>query len=226
MTIEPIDAGRTRMSIKSTFPSAEAMEQVLGMGMEEGLTQAVGQIDAILAEIARLDGRRPMTTLTDPTTHTIEVPGAVLTYDVRSADSAAPVLLMIGSPMGAGGFVTLAGHFADRTIVTYDPRGVERSPKDDPATPSTPEQHADDLHRIIEAVGMGPVDIFASSGGAVNALALVATHPDQVRTSSPMSRHWRPSCPTAMVRWPSPRRSTTPTSEAGSAPGWRSSSWP
>jgi uncharacterized protein YndB with AHSA1/START domain len=50
VTIEPIAAGRTRMSIESVFPSAEAMEQVLAMGMEEGLTQAVGQIDAILAE--------------------------------------------------------------------------------------------------------------------------------------------------------------------------------
>ena len=55
VTIEPIDAGRTRMSIESRFPSTEAMEQVLGMGMEEGLTLAVGQIDAILAE----DARRP-----------------------------------------------------------------------------------------------------------------------------------------------------------------------
>ena len=50
VTIEPIDAKRTRMSIESIFPSPEAMEQVLAMGMEEGLTQAVGQIDAILAE--------------------------------------------------------------------------------------------------------------------------------------------------------------------------------
>ena len=40
------------MSIESTFPSTEAMEQLLAMGMEEGLTQAVGQIDAILAEDA------------------------------------------------------------------------------------------------------------------------------------------------------------------------------
>ena len=50
VTIEAISAGRTRMAIESIFPSAEAMEQVLAMGMEEGLTQAVGQIDAILAE--------------------------------------------------------------------------------------------------------------------------------------------------------------------------------
>jgi uncharacterized protein YndB with AHSA1/START domain len=50
--IEEIGQGRTRMSIESVFPSAEAMEQVLAMGMEEGLTQAVGQIDSILAENA------------------------------------------------------------------------------------------------------------------------------------------------------------------------------
>src|SRR6478672_9226815 len=123
-----------------------------------------------------------MTTMTEPTTHTIEAPGATLTYDVRKADSPAPVLFLIGSPMGAGGFGTLASHFPDRTIVTYDPRGVERSTKADPASQSTPEQHADDLHRIIAELGLGPVDLFASSGGAVNALALVAKHPEDVRT--------------------------------------------
>jgi uncharacterized protein YndB with AHSA1/START domain len=48
--IDEIGSGRTRMSIVSRFPSAEAMEQILAMGMEEGITQAVGQIDAILAE--------------------------------------------------------------------------------------------------------------------------------------------------------------------------------
>jgi uncharacterized protein YndB with AHSA1/START domain len=52
VTIEPIAAGRTRMQIESRFSSTAAMEQVLAMGMEEGLTQAVGQIDAILAEDA------------------------------------------------------------------------------------------------------------------------------------------------------------------------------
>jgi len=122
-------------------------------------------------------------TITEPTTRTLEVPGAVLTYDIRrnDASSEAP-LFLIGSPMAAAGFGTLAGHFADRTVITYDPRGAERSTKDDPTTESTPEQHADDLHRVIQAVGLGPVDLFASSGGAVNALALVAKHPDDVRT--------------------------------------------
>jgi pimeloyl-ACP methyl ester carboxylesterase len=120
--------------------------------------------------------------MTEPTTHTLEAPGATIAYDIRQNDSATePALLMIGSPMGAAGFATLAGHFRDRTVVTYDPRGVERSRKADDTSESTPEQHADDIHRVISALGSGPVDLFASSGGAVNALALVARHPDQVR---------------------------------------------
>jgi pimeloyl-ACP methyl ester carboxylesterase len=117
------------------------------------------------------------------TTHTLDVPGAILTYDVRRNDaSGEPVLLLIGSPMGAAGFGTLAQHFSDRTLVTYDPRGVERSTKTDPASPVTPDVHADDLHRLIQAIGQGSVDLFASSGGAVNALALVARRPEEVRT--------------------------------------------
>jgi pimeloyl-ACP methyl ester carboxylesterase len=124
-----------------------------------------------------------MTTMTEPTTTTLDAPGAVLTYDIRRADSTTqPALFLLGSPMGAGGFATLASHFPDRTIVTYDPRGVERSVKADRATVSTPEQHADDIDRIITEIGGGPVDMFASSGGAVNALALVAKYPDDVRT--------------------------------------------
>jgi pimeloyl-ACP methyl ester carboxylesterase len=121
--------------------------------------------------------------VTEPTTRTLAVPGAVLTYDVRPNDaSTEPALLLIGSPMGAAGFGTLAGHFADRTVVTYDPRGVERSKRTDGAAETTPDEHADDLHRLIATLGTGPVDVFASSGGAVNALALVARHPEQVRT--------------------------------------------
>ena len=49
VSIEQIDGGRTRMSINSIFPNAEAMEQVLAMGQEEGMVQAIGQIEGILA---------------------------------------------------------------------------------------------------------------------------------------------------------------------------------
>jgi pimeloyl-ACP methyl ester carboxylesterase len=118
-----------------------------------------------------------------PTTHTLEVPGGVLTYDVRGSGTGdAPVLFLIGSPMGAAGFGTLAGYFTDRTVVTYDPRGVERSRRTDGAATSTPEEHADDLHRLISVLNAGPIDLFATSGGAINALALIARHPEQVRT--------------------------------------------
>jgi pimeloyl-ACP methyl ester carboxylesterase len=121
-------------------------------------------------------------TVAPVSTQTLEVPGVLLTYDVRRNESSTePPLMLIGSPMGAAGFGTLAGYFTDRTLGTYDPRGVERSRRTDGANRSTPEEHADDVHRLIEAIG-GPVDLFASSGGAVNALALVARHPRDVRT--------------------------------------------
>jgi pimeloyl-ACP methyl ester carboxylesterase len=118
--------------------------------------------------------------LNQPTTRSLEAPGATLAYDVRPGSGAAIPLFLIGSPMGAAGFGSLASHFPERTVITYDPRGAERSTKVDPSTESNPDQHADDLHRIIQEVG-GPVDLFASSGGAVNALALVAKHPEDVR---------------------------------------------
>jgi pimeloyl-ACP methyl ester carboxylesterase len=121
--------------------------------------------------------------MSDPKTYPLDAPGAVLHYDVRSNEvSTEPLLLLIGSPMGASGFGTLAGHFTDRTVVTYDPRGSERSKRTDGAAETTPDEHADDLHRLISALDAGPADIFASSGGAVNALVLVARHPEQVRT--------------------------------------------
>jgi pimeloyl-ACP methyl ester carboxylesterase len=99
--------------------------------------------------------------------------------DLAASTPDRPVLMMVGSPMDAVGFGTLATHFTDRPVVTYDPRGTGRNPTD--TTPITPEEHADDLHRVIEDLGVGRVDLFASSGGAVNALALVAAHPGDVR---------------------------------------------
>ena len=122
--------------------------------------------------------------MSEPKTYTLQAPAAVLHYDVREGGGGAghPVLLLIGAPMGASGFAALAGQFADRTVVTYDPRGAGRSKRTDGAVETTTEEQADDLHRLILALGTGPVDIFGSSGGAVNGLALVARHPEQVRT--------------------------------------------
>jgi pimeloyl-ACP methyl ester carboxylesterase len=122
--------------------------------------------------------------MSEPVTHTLDVPGATLTYDVRGdlAERDQPVLLLIGSPMGASGFPTLASYFTDRTVVTYDPRGVERSVRTDGSGGLSPDDHAADLVALIEALGAGPVEVFASSGGAVNGLALAAKRPDLVRT--------------------------------------------
>ena len=119
------------------------------------------------------------------TTHTLETPGAAIAYDVRgplpTADGRPP-LLLIGQPMDASGFATLASHFPDRTVVTYDPRGLGRSVRTDGRVDHDPTVQAEDVHAVIEALGAGPVELFASSGGAVTALALVVAHPGDVTT--------------------------------------------
>jgi pimeloyl-ACP methyl ester carboxylesterase len=123
------------------------------------------------------------TTTVESSTHMLKVPSAELAYDVRRSDGTTePILFLIGSPMGAAGFGTLASYFPDRTVVTYAPRGAERSHRTDGGDRNTTEEQADDLHRLITELGGGPVDLFGSSGGAVNGLALVERHPEQVRT--------------------------------------------
>lgn len=129
------------------------------------------------------------------TTHTLSVPGAELTYDVHgdlaTASADRPLLLLVGTPMGAEGFGTLAGHFADRPVITYDPRNVGRSRQSDPSVTPTPSDHAADLHAIITAT-TGIADVFGNSGGAINALALATAHPGDLRV---VVAHEPPSCP-------------------------------
>ena len=119
------------------------------------------------------------------TTHTLSTPEADIAYDLhgpqRTADGR-PLPLMVGQPMTAGGFDTLASYFPDRTVVTYDPRGLGRSTRKDGRVDNTPTLQARDLHALIGALDAGPVEMFASSGGAVTALALVAAYPDDVTT--------------------------------------------
>ncbi|CAA9406362.1 MAG: Putative hydrolase [uncultured Pseudonocardia sp.] len=119
------------------------------------------------------------------TTHTLALPDADVVYDVRGPLPTAggrPPLLMIGQPMTAEGFTTLASHFPDRTVVTYDPRGLGRSTRRDGRADHTPESQAADLHALVRALGSGPVEVFGSSGGAVAGLALVTAHPEDVVT--------------------------------------------
>jgi pimeloyl-ACP methyl ester carboxylesterase len=116
------------------------------------------------------------------TTGTVEVPGAVLTYDVREPETPSEQrpLFIFGSPMAASGFEQLISHFTDRTVITYDPRGAERSTLTPEGT-VTGELHGEDMHRVVEATGLGPVDAFGSSGGGAFALHWIVRHPGDVR---------------------------------------------
>ena len=106
------------------------------------------------------------------TTHKLQTAEADIAYDVHgplpTADGRPP-LLMIGQPMAASGFGTLASHFSDRTVVTYDPRGLGRSTRRDGRLDNSPTVQANDVHALIQALGAWPVEMFASSGGAVTA---------------------------------------------------------
>jgi clorobiocin biosynthesis protein CloN7 len=116
----------------------------------------------------------------DPVAQTLDVPSARLYYERQGAG---PLLLMIGSPMDSTGFAGLARALAGRyTVLTYDPRGIGHSTREDATQDVTPEQQADDVHRLLSVLGGEPAHVFGSSGGAVVGLALVTTHPGQVRT--------------------------------------------
>jgi pimeloyl-ACP methyl ester carboxylesterase len=121
-----------------------------------------------------------MTASSSLSTHTVTVPGARLHYEVRGQG---PLVLILGAPMTAAEFAPLAHALAgDHAVVTADPRGIAGSSVDDPDQDSTPELRADDVAAILDDLGAASADVFGSSGGAVTGLALVARHPDRVRT--------------------------------------------
>lgn len=110
----------------------------------------------------------------------LKVPDATLYYEVRGQG---PLVVLVGAPMHAEHFAPLAALLAeDHTVLTTDPRGVNRSSLDEPGQDSTPRMRADDLSRLLTHLGAGPAAVFGSSGGAVTALALAVAHPEQVRT--------------------------------------------
>ena len=118
--------------------------------------------------------------MSQPTTHMVDVPGARLYYEVQGSG---PVCMLIGHPMDSSGFALIAPLLAeDYRVVTYDPRGFGRSTIDDPEQDAEPDLMADDVRRVLEAVGQMPAYVFGSSGGAVVGLALVARYPDRVAT--------------------------------------------
>ena len=160
-------------------------------------------------------------TMTEPTTHTLEAPGAVLTYDVRRNDSSTEPVLSDRRLADGREWLRDAG----RSLRRPDGRDLRPArrraqPEGRPVAESTPDQHADDISRVIAELGVGPVDLFASSGGAVNALALVARHPEQVRmlvAHEPPAAEIVPDREAALAG--ATRTSTTPTCTSGFGPG-------
>jgi clorobiocin/coumermycin A biosynthesis protein CloN7/CouN7 len=118
-------------------------------------------------------------TQSEPTRHTLDVPGARLYYEIRGSG---PLLLLLGSPMDSTGFAGMASELADSyTAVTYDPRGVSNSTLDKSTQDVMPELQANDVYHLLSALGGKPTYMFGSSGGAVVGLAFASAHPSLVR---------------------------------------------
>jgi pimeloyl-ACP methyl ester carboxylesterase len=110
----------------------------------------------------------------------LPVPGATLNYKVRGNG---PLLLLLqGGDGDADAADALAGHLADDyTVLSYDRRGLSRSPVSDLAAPVDMSTHSEDASRLLAAVGGGPALVFGVSLGAMLGLDLISRHPEQVR---------------------------------------------
>ena len=133
-----------------------------------------------------------MTTLTTATT--LDVPGARLHYELRGSG---PLIALVGAPMDATAFAPLADLLAtDHTVLTTDPRGINRSSVDHPDRDSTPVERAADLAALLRHVDAGPATVLGLvSGGAVTVLALVESAPELVHTAIPHEPPLRRAAP-------------------------------
>ena len=224
VTIEPIDAGRTRMSIDFHYDEHSGDGAVPRHG-HAGRSHAGGRPD-------RRDpghGRsRTMTTMIEPTTHTLDVPGAVLTYDVRRA--------RLAHRPGARRDRVADG----RQRLRHAGRPLHRSHRGDLRPARRRAQHQGRSRQPVHArrARRRPAsahrrartrDRSTCSPAAVARSTRWPSWRGTRSRSGPLSRTSRRSprsCPIAKERWRPPRRSTTPTCAAGSAPAWRSSSSP
>ncbi|GHE40835.1 hydrolase [Streptomyces longispororuber] len=117
---------------------------------------------------------------TATTEGSLRVDGATLHYEVRGRG---PLLLLI--PGGTGGAASFDGVAdalaAEYTVVAYDPRGLARSPLDDPAAEQRVAEHAEDAARLLDLLSPDePARVFGSSSGAIAAAHLLTTRPDRV----------------------------------------------
>ncbi|QKW07829.1 alpha/beta hydrolase [Streptomyces sp. NA04227] len=118
--------------------------------------------------------------MTEPTTGSLRVSGALLHYEVRGRG---PLLLLIpGGTGGAAAFDGVADALAaEHTVATYDPRGMSRSALDDPEAEQSVSAHAEDALCVLERLSPGePARVFGASSGGIAALHLLTTHPERV----------------------------------------------
>ncbi|MER7947601.1 alpha/beta hydrolase [Streptomyces sp. NPDC096079] len=121
------------------------------------------------------------TTATATITGTLDVPGAVLHYQVRGTG---PALLISQSGEGdADRSTDLVDRLADSyRVITYDRRGLSRSLLDAPERGATLVEHADDVHRLLTALTDAPVLMLGCSLGAVIGLHAAVRHPGLIHT--------------------------------------------
>jgi pimeloyl-ACP methyl ester carboxylesterase len=111
---------------------------------------------------------------------TLRMPGASLYYTVRG--SGPLLLLLTGGAGDAESFNRVADYLVERyTVVTYDRRGLTRSPLDNLDQAIEIGTHRDDAHRLFAALTTTPAFVFGSSIGALIALDLAIHHPAQAR---------------------------------------------
>ncbi|MEX0172393.1 alpha/beta fold hydrolase [Streptomyces sp. LMG1-1-1.1] len=117
-----------------------------------------------------------------PAAGTLKVPGATLRYETRGSG---PVLLLIPGGAGDAGvfegmadLLAAAGH----TVVSYDPRGLSRSPLDGPPADQLVREWSEDAARLLDHLAPDEeAYVFGSSSGAIVALDLLARHPERLR---------------------------------------------
>ena len=121
-----------------------------------------------------------MTDTTQARAADLPVPGATLHYKVRGNG---PLLLLLqGGDGDADAADALAGHLADDyTVLSYDRRGLSRSPVSDLAAPVDMSTHSEDASRLLAALGSEPALVFGVSLGAMLGLDLISRHLEQVR---------------------------------------------
>jgi pimeloyl-ACP methyl ester carboxylesterase len=102
-----------------------------------------------------------------------------LYHEVRGSG---PALLITGGTGDAGEWANLAPTLAEEcTVVTYDRRGMSRSPRPDGWTATSMSEQADDAAALPRALDLTPAVVVGHSGGASVACSLVVRHPEVVR---------------------------------------------